>query len=198
MTAEITELLDSLSTDSIDPLGQQLDALADADRLAAVRGMGRKVQAKLYAACEARGVGAPLSFLVPDDLPEGKTVIFDGKNSLPLFSWFQKRFTRDAGGSGLLMGYNHQSMSWLTGPGYFKTRIDRDTVLFDYTLLPETAPEAWPAILPNDRGFSHLVYKNMYDYCYPVGAHTLIGAAYDGPSGKSKGQTFLLTRGETI
>ena len=125
-------------------------------------------------------------------------MIFEGKNSLPLFSLFQKRFTRPDTEEEVLHGYNHQSLSWLTGPGYFVTRIAKGTLLFDYTRVPATAPAGWPEVATNDGGISRLVYKNIHDYCFPVGANTLIGAAYDGPTGKFKGQTFLLTRGQTI
>jgi hypothetical protein len=110
------------------------------------------------------------------------TVIYEGRNSLPLFSRFQKRFTRIE--SGAVIGYNHQTMSFITGPGYFIVRPASGEgehgkeLLFDYTEPPPAEPPGWPSYKPNDRGFSKAVYMNMKDYVRRVARGVVVGKAY--------------------
>ena len=81
-------------------------------------------------------------------MPPLTEVIHDGKNSLPLFSRFQKRFCRPASplGDTELWGYNEQAMRVFTGPGYFvaHTPKERDLII-DYSRVPTAKPERWPA-----------------------------------------------------
>ena len=87
----------------------------------------------------------PCSISVPAEVPPLTEVIHDGKNSLPLFSRFQKRFCRPAGplGDTELWGYNEQAMRVFTGPGYFvaHTPEERD-VIIDYSRVPTAKPRA--------------------------------------------------------
>lgn len=198
MGADLASRAESVVPATLSTLAAELDALSPEGRAAAIGAMGRRAQARLYEACRERGDGAGLEFLVPPDLPAGATAVFLGKNSLPLFSRFQKRFARREGEPGVLVGYNHQALAWLTGPGHFQVRLSGGTLLFDYTWACDRAPAGWPAPAPNDRGLSRWVFMNMHDVCWPIGLHTLIGAAFDGPTGKPKGQTFLLTRGAVL
>src|SRR5881397_2162494 len=102
-----------------------LDGLPHGERVAAITALsGPRLQARLYASV----AGAPpvtLADLVPPDAPPLREVIFHGKNSLPAFTLFQKRFCRPSRGTGELWGYNHQALAWLTGPGYFVVHEDR-------------------------------------------------------------------------
>src|SRR5438132_1198100 len=113
-------------------LGAWLDGLPPAERLAAVRELTAKEQAALFEAAQG---ARPLT--IADFVPAGtaplREVIHEGKNSLPLFSRFQKRFCRPDAAAAELWGYNEQPMRWATGPGYFKAReIEGGQVLIDY------------------------------------------------------------------
>src|SRR5439155_23625666 len=97
-----------------------------------------------------------LDDLIPSAGPDGQTVIYAGKNSLAMFTHFEKRFVRQGGA---VVGYNNQSMSFVTGPGYFAVvqapAAERAReLLFDYTRVPAGAPSGWPAIKPNEAGLS--------------------------------------------
>src|SRR5512147_1854070 len=71
-----------------------LDGLSATDRMNAVRSCGGpKIQRRLY----ELAAGAPpvtVDQLVPPDHPPLREVIYHGKNSLPAFTLFQKRFCR--------------------------------------------------------------------------------------------------------
>ncbi len=176
-----------------------LDGLDGAARVATCRAMPGRLQAALWKLC----AGAPpvtvadmASVLVDgQELPaeEGQTVIWAGKNSLPLFTQFEKRFTRLGGA---VIGYNHQSISWLTGPGYYTTVPAPDRlgeILFDYTKIPSVAPpDGWPTVQPNTRGLSFFVYRNMHDFCRRVARGVVLGEATR--LGKPIDSYFLLAR----
>lgn len=169
-----------------------LDGLRPEDRLSQVLAVTGSAVGKLYDLVDG---GEPLALtdLVPED--EKGTVILEGRNSLPTFSRFQKRFTRV---DGVVVGYNHQTMSFVTGPGYFISRppTPGETVpgelFFDYTTDPPSAPVGWPAFVPNDVGLSRLVYMNMKDFCRRVARGVLVGKAYK--LGVAQNAYFTLTR----
>lgn len=169
-----------------------LDGLSPEDRVQEVLGVTGKWVGRLYDAM----AGAPLTAvdeLVPPG--EGGTVIYEGRNSLPLFSRFQKRFTRM---DGLVVGYNHQSMSAITGPGYFVVKPPSgeapapDEAYFDYTEAPPGEPAGWPAYKPNNAGLSKPVYANMKDYMRRVARGVVVGKAYK--LGVDQGAYFSLSR----
>ena len=92
-----------------------------------------------------------------------------------------------------LWGYNHQSLAWLTGPGYFVVHQEGDApAAIDYRLVPPSHPPSWPAVKPNDVGFSRFVYRDMVDYLRRVSRHVLIGRATR--YGKELPNYFLLCR----
>jgi hypothetical protein len=172
-----------------------LDGMTHGERMAAITALsGPALQAKLY----AMGAGAPVvtpADLVPPDATPLREVIFHGKNSLPMFSLFQKRFCRPPAerGTDELWGYNHQTMSWATGPGYFVVHREGDApAAIDYRRVPPQQPPGWPAVKPNDAGLSRFVYKDMIDYLRRVSRHVLIGHATKG--GKSLPNYFVLCR----
>jgi hypothetical protein len=176
-------------------IAAHLDGLSHPDRVAAVQSLGgAKLQARLYAAASS-ATPVTLADLVPPDAPPLREVIFHGKNSLGAFTRFQKRFCRPPGARGQdeLWGYNHQSLGWLTGPGYFVVHEDgRSGAAIDYRQVPPEHPPTWPEIRPNGQGFARFVFNDMVDYLRRVSRDVLIGSAHRG--GRSINSYFLLCR----
>jgi hypothetical protein len=174
-----------------------LDGLRHAERVAAVRSLGRTEQRRLYAAVAGRH---PLRLrdLVPAVTGDRVSVRHFGRNTLPAFTLFEKRFCRPPGADraapGELWGYNHQSTARFTGPGYFVAREDPDRleVWIDYTRLPDGRADGWPEIRPNERGLSRFVYGFMVDTLRRVSEHVTIGSA--ARRGREIGSWFALCR----
>ena len=178
-------------------IARLLDGLPSADRILAVRALGRSEQRRLYEAAD--GVArVQLVDLVPPSTPDLVPVRHYGRNTLPLFTLFEKRFARprgeDPSAPKRLVGFNFQTMAPLTGPGYFVARDDvaKGEVLIDYREVPTQAPDGWPPIRGNDRGLGRLVYGNMVDTLRRVSEHVTIGSAARG--GKDLGSWFVLCR----
>jgi hypothetical protein len=156
-------------------LAAHLDALDVAGRVSEVRAVPAKLQKKLWQVC----AGAP-AFTLDELVPPATTgtIIYAGKNSLPAFTIFEKRFCRK---DGKVIGFNFQSTSLFTGPGYFTVVTsphDARELLFDYITVPAEAPQAdWPKAKPNTGGFAKLVYGNLHDFCRRVSRDVLIGSA---------------------
>jgi hypothetical protein len=124
---------------------------------------------------------------------QGEVVIHHGQNSLPAFNAFQKRVVDN---DGILQGYNHQALSWITGPGHFTLRQDGNDVLFDYTSEPTNSFDSFPPLKSNTSGISTLVYGHMVDRVRRVSDHCVIGAAFK--KGKAMGAWFMLIREGTL
>ncbi|NUN15967.1 MAG: hypothetical protein HUU55_20260 [Myxococcales bacterium] len=153
-----------------------MDALPPDLRLALIRTFSRKFQADLFEAAKGRRV--TLAHIVPAGTKPLVEVIHEGKNTLPAFTQFQKRFCRSPlAPDKELWGYNHQTMAWATGPGYFVAFEDGNEIAIDYTKIPPSKPETWPAILRNDQRLSRFVYNGTIDYLRRVSAHVTIGRA---------------------
>jgi hypothetical protein len=174
-----------------------LDGMTHAQRVAAVRSLGRSEQRRLYEAVDGfRPVR--LEHLVPPAVPDFKPVRHYGRNTLPLFTHFEKRFCRPTGADpvkpGELYGFNFQTLAPVTGPGYFIAREDpsRPEVLVDYNLVPPVHPDGWPDIRPNERGLSRFVYGYMIDTLRGVSEHVTIGSA--ARKGRDLGSWFILCR----
>jgi hypothetical protein len=175
-----TTFADLLAQDAITQpqLAAHLDALDSAERVRQCRALSGKAQKRLWQVCADASAFA-LDDLIPSAIADGQTVIYAGKNSLAMFTHFEKRFVRQGGA---VVGYNHQSMSFVTGPGYFTVtqapaKERARELLFDYTRVPPTAPSGWPAIKPNESGLSRFVYKNLHDFCRRVSRDVIIGSA---------------------
>jgi hypothetical protein len=172
-----------------------LDGMSAEDRMSEALALHGSEVGRLYHAVAGGRTLAPTDF-VAKDTPVGTTVIFQGRNSLPMFSSFQKRFARVA--SGQVVGYNHQTWAFATGPGFFVVQPASDDsdvpdeLYFDYTTEPDEAPGGWPRYKPNDSGLSTLVYKNMKDYIREVATDVVVGVAYK--LGKNQNQFFVLCR----
>ena len=175
----------------------QLDGLAHDARVAAIRSVGRAEQRRLYAEVE-EFLPLALEDLVPADRGDLETVRHFGRNTLPAFRLFEKRFCRPPGADrhapAELWGYNHQSTARFTGPGYFVAREDPDRaeVWIDYTRLPAGRAAGWPEIRPNERGLARLVYGFMVDTLRRVSEHVTIGSA--AKRGRDIGSWFALCR----
>lgn len=175
------------------------DGLSPALRAGLVRRLGRREQRDLYAKVEGF---APVGLvdLVPSERGDLEEVRYLGLNTLPTFRVFEKRFCRlpgtDAAKPDRLAGYNFQTMSFVTGPGYFVAVEDENTreVLVDYNRLPEAHPPAWPEVRSNERGLSRFVYGFMVDRVRRVSEHVTIGSA--ARKGKEMGSYFVLTRAD--
>jgi hypothetical protein len=168
-----------------------LDGLAPAARLEEVLAVTGRGVKRLYEAV-ADGAAASLEELVPTGT-EG-VLIYEGRNSLAAFSRFQKRFVRKGG---LVLGYNHQTMSFVTGPGYFVVHPPSGSgehgkeLDFDYTTPPPGEVEGWPTYKPNERGLSRFVFGHMHDYVRRVARGVVVGKAYR--HGKDQDAYFSLT-----
>lgn len=180
--ASRADLLSLLRADPVElaKAGDLLDAASREDRVALARSIPGDLQARLF---EAARAAAPLTIddLVPSHVLPWATVRHFGRNSLPLFTLFEKRFCRPGNGREMrrVYGYNHQPMMWLTGPGCMVAyEGERGELLIDYRELPERVPEGWPSPRPNDSGMSRFVYKNMVDHLRRVSRHVTIGRAF--------------------
>jgi hypothetical protein len=173
---------------AIGEIADYLDALDPDHRRHEVQLLGRADQARLYQLADA----APpieLAHFVPVDRPARREVIHDGRNTLPLFRLFQKRFCRPVTGGERLFGYNEGVTRRLVGPGYFVARPTRGeaaweprgAVVIDYYQVPdgEVAP-GWPPVVPNSRGAQLAVYHHTRDFMRRVSAHVAVGAAFRG------------------
>jgi len=196
------EFLTRLRAATIKPLeiARFLDGLGHRDRVEAIRACGRADQRRLYEAVQ--GVGrVSLRDLVAPGRRDLEPVRHHGKNTLPAFTHFEKRFCRppgvDASSPALLFGFNFQSLSFVTGPGYFVAREDprAPEVLIDYREVPPAGaalPAGWPPVRRNEAGLGRFVYGNMVDTLRRVSEHVTVGSAARG--GKDLGSWFLLCR----
>jgi hypothetical protein len=183
----------------IDALARYLDSLTHAQRMNELCKLGAPDQARLFEAVQGFRPLA-LEHFVPQATPPLHEIIHGGSNSLPMFRRFEKRFCRPPEGksSERLWGYNHQSTSFATGPGYFVCYAKgAGEVLIDYLQVPEGPPPAgWPKILPNSAGLSRFIYHQTQDTIRGVSAHVSVGRASRG--GKPMDNWFVLSRMEGL
>ncbi len=177
-------------------LSEYLDGLGPGSRVKQARQLTAQEQALLFDAADGF---KPLTVedFVPAAVPAMKQVIHFGRNSLPVFRVFEKRFCRPEGefASVQLWGYNEQLFKRATGPGYFTARQSGDTeVVIDYTQVPPYRPDAWPEILPNSARLSRFIYNGTKDYIRGVSGHVSVGRATR--DGKNMDNWFVLCRQE--
>jgi hypothetical protein len=174
-----------------------LDGMSHDERVTWVHSVGRSAQRRLWQAA-AGFLPLGLRDLVPAARADGETVRHFGKNTLPAFTHFEKRFARPAGedphAPRSLYGFNFQSLAGLTGPGYYVAHADPalPEVLIDYREIPPEAPPGWPALRRNEVGLARFVYGFMVDRLRRVSEHVTIGSA--ARHGRDLGSWFLLTR----
>jgi hypothetical protein len=180
-------------------LARHLDELPDPLRARAACGLSARQQARLFDAALAL-VPLSLDFFVPARVGPLAQVIHTGRNSLPFFTRFEKRFCRPDAQARALFGYNENpsSIRHVTGPGYFVCyEVSGSEVLIDYKQVPPTdspRPEGWPAIFPNSAGGSRFIYSGTQDTMRGVSRHVSIGRA--ARAGKWMDNWFVLCRRE--
>ena len=174
-----------------------LDERSHEARVAAIRSLSGTELHDLYVSVDGFKP-VTLEDLVPPAVEDFATVRHHGKNSLPVFTHFEKRFCRppctDSEAATELYGYNFQSLASITGPGYFIAResADRPEVMIDYQSLPPEHPQGWPPLRSNDRGLSRLVFGFLFDTLRGVSDHVTIGSA--SRKGRDLGSWFALCR----
>lgn len=175
-----------------------LDQLSADERRDQSQSLGPRDQRLLWTLCE--GAEVTIDQMVPPERA-GETVRHIGRNTLPVFKLFEKRFYRPSAESDELWGYNEGATRPLVGPGYFVCHMsaqDERTdpavaeLVINYERLPERAPEGWPEVRSNERGVSKLVYAFMHDYMRRVSEHVTIGRAHI--KGKESNNYFTLCR----
>jgi hypothetical protein len=195
-----TELLERLRAPTLerDALARFLDGLAHDARVAAIRAVGRAEQRRLYGAVE-EFLPLGLEDLVPPDRGDLQTVRHFGRNTLPAFRLFEKRFCRPPGEDRRkpqrLLGFNFQTFAWVTGPGYFVARPGprHREVSVDYREVPAgEVPQGWPRVAGNEGVPARFVYGFMVDTLRRVSEHVTIGSA--ARHGKDFGSWFVLCR----
>jgi hypothetical protein len=178
----------------IEGLAKALDGMSSQERLDAALAMTGAQQARLYDA--ARGFKKiSIEHFVSREKGELSPVIHYGRNSLPLFTRFQKRFCRAPADTAKdeLWGYNEQTMKAFTGPGYFVAYdIGEGEVNIDYTRVPPRGASGWPGVLPNSARLSRFIYNGTQDRMRGVSEHVTIGRA--SRAGKDMDNWFVLVR----
>ncbi len=182
----------------VERITEALDAMSPKGRLAAVRGMSKATMIRLWSLFEdVNEVDA--DFFVPSSIDPLVEVIHHGKNSLPAYNFFQKRFCRADDDSDDLYGYNHQDNAWITGPGYYVAHASEENdptrispYLIDYTRAPPKKVDAWPEIISNKAKLGRFVYAGMKDYMRGISEHVSVGKAVRG--GKETENYFMLCR----
>ncbi len=171
------EFFSSPDSLDLDKLAAHLDGLSSSARVEAARSIGARDQARLFEA--AQGHRIRVADFVSDSTKPMTPVIHYGRNSLPIFRIFEKRFCRPTEGGTELWGYNQQAMGIFTGPGYFIARDEgEDEVVIDYWVVPKGPPPVgWPTILSNSARLSRFVYHHTRDYMRRVSKHVSIGRA---------------------
>lgn len=195
--AAIAELHRLIEAGAPQPISDLLDRLPEDARIAAVRSLARGQQRKLWKVVDGfREVR--IIDMVPSGTPDLTAVTHYGKNSLPMFRLFEKRFYRPGGQDPHkpteLGGANFQSIQLLTGPGYF-VAVDspkRPEVLVDYYRVPKVKPDDFFPIEENRSNRGGLVYGYMIDTLRRVSEHVTIGSA--AKHGKDIGAYFMLCR----
>lgn len=179
-------------------LSSALDQMDSASRIWTTMSIEPSEQRELWKLFEDAPIDA--NHFVASGSEPMKEVIHHGRNTLPMHNFFQKRFCLADDESGEMWGYNHQSWSPITGPGYFVSHaVDRDKdkgapseYVIDYTRIPPKKPDSWPPILTNEKKLGIFIYSGMLDYMRKVSEHVSIGRAYK--KGKPMNAWFILCR----
>ncbi len=193
--SQLRELL-STETPDMGEIESYLDSLGSSERVQQIRSLGRKHQARLFAAADGYRAISLDDIVEPERAPM-EEVVHHGKNSLPAFSHFAKVFVRPSTSNrSVVWGYNRTGsfIESVVGPGYFVAYPHEvpGEVLVDYLQVPPERPEHWPEILPNSARLSRLVYDGMQDVLRGVSRHVTIGRATKG--GKPMSSWFVLCR----
>lgn len=162
-------------------LSKDLDELGHEGRVWTTRQWKRGTMATLWEAAKGFRPVA-LDDFVPPSLEPLVPVIHHGTNTLPAHTHFQKRFCKPSDpdvNKDRLWGFNFQSLSFFTGPGYYVAHPSGEAgeVDIDYTMVPGGKPGAWPPIIPNHARLGRFVYDGMIDVMRGISSHVSIGRA---------------------
>jgi hypothetical protein len=158
-------------------LADYLDHLSAPARLRQVRTLGKHEQAKLFEASGALPIA--LTHFVPAATPPLREVLHYGRNSLPAFQMFQKRFCLQGTHSDEVWGYNEHALKAFIGPGYFIARATSpQEVVFDYTTVPSSRLATWPEIRLNSERLGRFVYDRTCDTVRRVSQHVVVGRVF--------------------
>lgn len=175
-------------------IAQCLDRMEPSSRMYTVRTISAHELETLWTLCEGSTLDS--SHFVPSGVGVLSPVRHYGKNSLPAFSLFEKRFCR-AEGSDEVYGYNHQTFQAFTGPGYFVGRAsdtadDPAAYVLDYEAAPKRVPDEWPKLMDNAARLGRFVYYRTRDYIRKVSEHVCVGRLYK--RGHPENVYFILCR----
>lgn len=186
---------------SIDELAARLDAATHDERVAWIRSLGRGEQYVLFEKCAGRAVGVDALVSTP-----GRVVRHLGRNGLPLFSTFEKRFVRFEDGT--VGGYNHNEFgllapiaAFVTGPGHFVAYDATDgsgDVWIDYRRIPALQHPDFPPLAGNESGLPAVVFGDMVDVLRRVSRHVTIGDSFKGKYPRAEPAPFLCRVGATL
>jgi len=194
---DLKALLDAPAPDRAE-IARGFEGASPSERVKLIQQTDARSQAKLWQIADPAHVS--IDEMVPRELGPLVPVIFHGKNSLPAFTHFQKRFCRPSADvqKPELWGYNYQPTGWLgalTGPGYFVAYDSHEAiggVAVDYRRIPTAHPPDWPELHDNTYRLSRFIFNGMVDYLRRVSRHVLIGRATRG--GKEMPNYFVLCR----
>ena len=174
-------------------LSSKLDAASWDERFSWIRSLGRSEQYTLYALAK----GSPVS---TRDLVRGDRVVRHyGRNGLPLFTNFQKRFSQVGD---TVVGYNEPEVTgaiagiyrWVTGPGHY-TAYDSPVVpgevWVDYRKVPTVQHAEFPPLAGNESGLPALVFGDMVDILRRVSSDVFIGDSFKGTYPRETPTPFL-------
>ena len=118
--AKLIELLRSPSV-QLTEVTAHLDSLNHPERVGEAVSLGKKEQIKLWELAE-KSRPLTLEYVVPRGAEPLEFFPFEGKNSLPAFTRFQKVFYLDHQRN--VCGYNNAWIGWLVGPGYYMCQMN--------------------------------------------------------------------------
>ncbi len=168
-------------------LASELDRLDGMQRIAACVELTPELQRRLWQL--ASNHPSEDGVLVPRD-GNGESERFAGRNSLRMFSRFEKRFFREGS---RIFGFNQHTLRRLIGPGYFAVHERAGGGLtFDYRELPSASPNGWPPVISNTSARSRPVYGNLVDEIVWVSRDVMVGAAFR--HGEPLNSYFVLAR----
>ena len=178
-------------------VGAYLDSLDTAGRVAEIRTIPGRLQAALFAAAQGKRAVA-MEHFVPAQVPAKRFIRHFGRNSLPLFSDFEKRFALPQKDATELWGYNHSPAMGLVGPGHFvvENGPDPGEVSINYYRIPPVRLDEAPALRSNTSWLSFFVYGNMVDVMRGVSEHVSVGRAIKNH--KETNNYFLLCRQDVV
>ncbi|UCD85734.1 MAG: hypothetical protein JSU92_05950 [Deltaproteobacteria bacterium] len=175
--SDLSELISSKDV-TLAAITDFLEKMDHPERIEQVVALNKERQIRLWEIAE-ESKSLTLDYLVPGDAKPLVPYPFEGKNSLPLFTRFQKVFYRDNNND--ICGYNKQTMMWFTGPGYFMVQMNPKNereIQIDYTRIPSEHPPKWPEIKSNDIFPSRFIYGGTKDNLRWVSKDVVIGRAF--------------------